>query len=139
MVHHGLWIMYANDTFSCFLHSLRSVPGFINVPGRKSPQNGQVASARTDGRCSERAWMMQLPPRENITHTKCFSKCSICTVCNLHWGQFVGQNQRDSSNGRTAGRKSCRRATSSCLRSHSSLHPAAAPQTPEHTPKKISC
>lgn len=63
-----------------------------------------------------------------------FSRCPH-TVCNLHWGLCVGRNPQGSSSGRTAGRKSCRRATSSCLHSHSSLHPAAAPQTPVDTNK----
>ena len=47
VVHHGLWIMLADNTFSCLLHGLWSVPGIINMPGWKSSQNGQVASEET--------------------------------------------------------------------------------------------
>lgn len=55
------------------------------------------------------------------------------TGCSLRWGRCGGRTLRGSNSGRTAGRRSCRRATSSCRRSRSSPRPAAAPQTPADT------
>lgn len=55
------------------------------------------------------------------------------TWCSLLKGQFSFQSPQDSSSGRTAGRRHCRTATSSCQHLHSNLHPAGAPQTPAGT------
>lgn len=46
------------------------------------------------------------------------------------WGRCAGRSPRGSSSGKTAGKMNCRTATSSCLRSHSSLHLGATPQRP---------
>ncbi len=46
------------------------------------------------------------------------------------WGRCAGRSPRGSSSGKTAGKMNCRTATSSCLRSRSSLHLEATPQRP---------
>lgn len=43
VVHHGLWVMHANDALGCLLHALRGVPGVVDVLGGVSSQDGQVA------------------------------------------------------------------------------------------------
>lgn len=70
-----------------------------------------------------------------------YSKAIGITVCSLRWGRCGVRSPRDSSSGRTAGRKHCRKATSSFQHSRSSQHPATAPQTPghdEHTTQRSS-
>lgn len=60
------------------------------------------------------------------------------TWCSLPSGQFSFRSQQDSSSGRTAERKHYRTTTSSYQHSHSSLHPAAVPQTPAGTQNQIA-
>ncbi len=52
------------------------------------------------------------------------------TVWSPRWGLCVVQIPRDSSSGKTAGKTSCKKATSSCQHLHSSPHLWATLQTP---------
>lgn len=56
-------------------------------------------------------------------------KCRL-TVWSPRWDPCVVQIQLGRSNGKTAEKMSCRKATSNCLHSHSSRHRWAAPQRP---------
>lgn len=124
MVHHGFGVVNSDHTLGCLLHALRSVPGIVNIFGWETPQNGQIAPERGGARSAD--------CMHTHTHPRHMTKL-LRTVCNLRWGPCVGRTRRGSNSERTAGKKSCRRATSSCQRSRSSLRPAAAPQTPTDT------
>lgn len=57
-------------------------------------------------------------------------KCRL-TVWSPLWDPHAGRTRPGTSNGKTAGRMSCRKATSSCRRLHSSRRRWAAPRRPE--------
>lgn len=59
----------------------------------------------------------------------CVIKCRL-TVWSPRWDPCVVQIQLGRSNGKTAEKMSCRKATSNCLHLHSSQHRWAAPQRP---------
>lgn len=60
VVHHGLGVMHADDAFGSLLHSLRSVPGIVDVLRWESSQNGQVAPEQRDGNREGMWWIIQL-------------------------------------------------------------------------------
>ena len=49
MVYDRLGVVHANSALCGLLHALRSIPRIVNILGRKSPQNGQVAPGVRDG------------------------------------------------------------------------------------------
>lgn len=44
VVHHGLGVVHADDTLGRLLHTLRCIPGVVDVLGGEAAQDGQVAS-----------------------------------------------------------------------------------------------